>query len=83
MRAPICLECCREMRCMQNEHVVEIVSDGRPYELWSGDRWVCETCPNAVVTGFGMIPIAERADVHYSGTRDNAINRGGYTRVDR
>lgn len=32
--------------------------DWKPYKVWVGDKWECEGCGAAILTGFGANPIA-------------------------
>jgi len=31
----------------------------KPYKIWSGDRWECEGCGAAIVSGVGHGPVSE------------------------
>lgn len=59
MPSPVCVPCRREMRCSKNGRVLETLSAGEPYQLWSGDEFECPSCGTRVIARFGMEPIAE------------------------
>lgn len=59
MPQPVCVKCRREMRCNKNGRVLEIVSGGFPYQLWSGDEYVCPECGAQVITRYGGECIAQ------------------------
>ena len=46
-----------------------------PYKLWAGDRWECEGCGAAIVSGTGLHPIAE----HYQPDFTEMVERLGAT----
>jgi predicted RNA-binding Zn-ribbon protein involved in translation (DUF1610 family) len=55
MPAPICVPCRREMRCKQNEVMVnDPPSPGFPATYWYGDVFKCPRCGHEIVTGFGV-----------------------------
>lgn len=31
----------------------------KPYKIWVGDRWECQGCGAAIVSGFGSAPLSE------------------------
>jgi hypothetical protein len=62
--------CGRFMRVQQNSVIVEeLLEDGAPYKLWDADRWECPECGQAVITGFGRVPIAEHWQPTYTAQR--------------
>ena len=62
MPRPVCVNCRREMRCSKTGRVLEMVSAGRPYQLWSVDEFKCPTCGMRVLAGYGRAPMAEGFD---------------------
>jgi hypothetical protein len=62
MIPPVCSGCAVFMRCHKNGRKVEILSGDdfeQPYQIWSGDEWLCEKCGAKIVVGWGMQPRAE------------------------
>ncbi len=54
MPAPICVKCQLEMRCAQNDRIVNDVRAGDfPSTYWRGDLFRCPQCNTEVVVGFG------------------------------
>lgn len=62
MPRPVCVTCQREMRCNKNGRILEMISGGEPYQLWSGDEYKCPTCGLAVIARYGSNPIVEAFD---------------------
>lgn len=40
----------------------------KPYKLWSGDLWRCEGCGHQIISGTGLLPIAEHYQSHFTDT---------------
>lgn len=59
---PFCAKCCCEMQCTKSGRVVELLSEGRPYRLWSGDEYGCDGCGARVVAAFAYAPLVEHFD---------------------
>ena len=60
---PICVEHACEFRCSKNEFdVLELLKDGRPYRISSGDKWTCPIGGESVVVGFGQPVHREHPD---------------------
>ena len=59
MPRPVCVHCKRELRCSKNGRVLELISAGEPYQLWSGDEFQCPDCGTRVIVGYGREPMAE------------------------
>lgn len=43
-----------------------LLSDGRRYQLWSGDKWKCPDCGGEVIVGVGHSPIAEHFEKDFA-----------------
>lgn len=57
---PICATHNVEMKPSQNGRLVLFNdANGRPYQIWSGDRYDCPAGGCAVISGFGSEPVAE------------------------
>ena len=72
MRRPVCAGCKVDMTKEESgvELIVMSASQGDekhaegPYQLWSADEFVCRSCGNVVLVGFGSHPYA------YAGSAD-------------
>jgi hypothetical protein len=80
---PICAKCCTAMRCTKNSRAVEIMSDGKPYQLWYGDEWGCDGCGALIVTGFGRGPIAEAYRANYASVVASERDYGTIVMVEK
>lgn len=49
----------------------------KPYKIWVGDRWECEGCGTAILSGFGSSPLAE----HYQPDFKQQVERYGADRL--
>lgn len=57
---PICVPCATMMSAEKNGvYFTTLLSDGRRYHLWSGDKWKCQGCGHEIIVGVGQSPIAE------------------------
>ena len=54
---PICVPCQREMKANKTGRVLQLVSDGKPYQLWSSDEWRCEELRGDDAAGYGRGPM--------------------------
>ena len=71
MPRPFCVKCGRAMRASRIGIAVEFVmEDGRPYQVWAGDEFRCESCGATVVTGYGRKPITEHFERNFQTVRD-------------
>jgi len=50
------------MRCNKNGRILEMISGGMPYQLWSSDEYKCPSCGVLILVKFGREPIAEHFD---------------------
>ena len=71
MPLPICCNCKVEMPCVKNDSPVhdrgvveDKVAGSVAHECWLGDKYECQFCGAAIVTGFGrgFISTALRSD---------------------
>ena len=63
MPAPICVECQVEMRCKENDKLVNDVTSGCfPSTCWLGDMFECPVCFSEIVLGFGAEIGVEQLD---------------------
>ncbi len=54
MPAPICVKCQLEMRCEQNDYLVnDVRAADFPPTFWLGDLFRCPQCGTEIVVGFG------------------------------
>jgi hypothetical protein len=64
---PICVPCSRTMNAEKNGVCfTTIFSDGRRYQLWSGDKWKCPDCKAEIIVGVGQSPIAEHYERNFA-----------------
>lgn len=78
---PICIPCQRFFRCKKSGFYFTEgmpTGDGRaapgavesdkwkPYKIWSGDKWECEGCGAAILSGFGLNPIAVQHEKNFA-----------------
>ena len=63
---PICSVHSVEMRCNHNDHLARLDASFGPYEVWSGDEYICPIGKERVVVGFAQLPIAQHfeSDFH-------------------
>ncbi len=61
----VCEPCNQEMRPLKNDVVAEAMTPGGPYYKVSCDRWECEKCGRAVLSGFANKPFALRHETDY------------------
>ncbi len=64
---PICVDHSVEMSASKTGYLVQINdAAGRPYQIWSGDRYSCPVGGESVVTGMGQIPVAEHFEPQFA-----------------
>lgn len=62
--------CGRFMHVKRNSVTVEeLREDGAPYQLWDADLYACDACGVEVISGFGMLPLAEDWQPTYAHVR--------------
>ena len=69
---PVCVECSIHMVALKNDRgFLTTHSDGKPFQLWSCDEYVCPSCDHKILTGFGYQPIAEHYEDDFQGHLDS------------
>jgi len=61
-KRPICCECHRRMRCVKNDFWF---ITGDFYQVWAADKYECDGCGAAVLTGFADAPIATQHEAGF------------------
>lgn len=56
---PVCVKCEIEMRPKKNAVMLEVMTDERPYQVYSADLWECVECHAEVVVGVARNPRLE------------------------
>jgi hypothetical protein len=46
--------------------MAELMDGAQPYQIWSADKWACESCGFEVLSGFGALPVAEHFQDSYA-----------------
>lgn len=60
MLKPICGTCSREFtKIRSGVPVIEMMSEKRPYKIWSVDLWKCFSCNIKIYEGYGNEPVIE------------------------
>ena len=64
---PICVRCRMEYINSKNGVIVKIMmADGKPYQLWNADVWICPGCGHDLLGGFAERPFARNYDLDFS-----------------
>lgn len=81
MPKPVCVRCRRFFRMRRSGfYFVEGMPTGpgraepgdaeptkwKPYKIWSADRWECDGCGAAILSGFGGSPIAVQHEAGFA-----------------